>query len=785
MPRTPPIAFRSAQSSSNAAGGTSIVMATPGHLSISLRGTPTAGNNAGGGTTLTVAFPTGLVANDVLVLSVTVVGGSGITITPPTTNGTWALLSRVNSTTNLAQGLYWKVAAAGDVTDGQVVVTITSAKASGTVAALANASSTEPTAAYIRGQNNASSLTITVPASGTITAGNGIDICMTGMERGGNGIGTNASYTHHANSESTGGSAATRSASHVSSRVLTPSGTSIASFTEVWTGTAAVNIGQAVYIQEATQAAVAVDGDVMVMGITDSGTATIEPPGMVWTERAHWGLNNNQTGIAYGNGHWVTVGQTHVISTSTDGTTWIQNTSADAVVIMNSVGYDAIHDLWVAGGWHGELWTATDPTGTWTKQTSPLPADSTSVPSVVYGNGVWVAVANGGASNGGLATSTDGTAWTLSSSRPAHSTRNYVPNSLAYANGYWVLLDEWVIYTTTDPTSTWTTSVADITAWSGWSSETDSYGPTWDGAKWMVLGEFGHVATANDPTGTWNTAAAVITLPDTTAQFYALGYYGGFWVAVGWRPTTAKAIVAWSDNGGVNWLVTSSTSADQTKAIASNKNDKWVWVGYNGSVNSAPTPPTDYWHPVSTIRSATSIIQSIFWKIAASEPNSYTVVLAPTNTASGVVIVLSGADSTRPVPAGYGGQANASSATITAPALGTFAIADGIDVGIFGVLGATTITPPGSYTEPASADVAATGGPTTEGAYLALSTVATVSSIAATAAAAGINVGHHVFIAEPRGKKPVKPPKPGSGGVDAGGGNVSMVSQAVNRAATY
>ena len=257
-------------------------------MAITLRGTPTAGNNGAGTASLLLTHPSGTQAGDVLVASVTVRGGTGTTITPPTYNGTWTPLSRSNSTTVLGQATYWKIASAGDITYGNVTFAITTNKASGTLTALYNADSTAPVAAYYRSQANASSLTITIPASGTIAAVNGIDICMTGMAYGGNTVGTNASYTNQANSSSTGSGASSRTQSHVSTRALTPSGTSIASFTEVWTGSAAVNIGAAVYVREVSGGSGTVTGDAKVkrtpvFGTTVDTEATVDPwvPGVI------------------------------------------------------------------------------------------------------------------------------------------------------------------------------------------------------------------------------------------------------------------------------------------------------------------------------------------------------------------------------------------------------------------------------------------------------------------------------------------------------------------------
>src|SRR5512135_373850 len=60
---------------------------------------------------LAINVPTGVAAYDVMVASISVSGGTGTTITPP---AGWTLVSRVDSTTTLAQAVYYRVAGAGE-----------------------------------------------------------------------------------------------------------------------------------------------------------------------------------------------------------------------------------------------------------------------------------------------------------------------------------------------------------------------------------------------------------------------------------------------------------------------------------------------------------------------------------------------------------------------------------------------------------------------------------------------------------------------------------------------
>jgi len=93
-------------------------------------------NNAGGGTTIVMTLPTGVADGDDLLMTITVVGGTGTSITTPSG---WSLLDKSNSTTALTQALYWKTAASEPAS---YTVTITSNKASGIITAISGGATT-------------------------------------------------------------------------------------------------------------------------------------------------------------------------------------------------------------------------------------------------------------------------------------------------------------------------------------------------------------------------------------------------------------------------------------------------------------------------------------------------------------------------------------------------------------------------------------------------------------------------------------------------------------------
>ncbi len=111
------------------------------------------------------------------------------------------------------------------------------------------------------------------------------------------------------------------------------------------------------------------------------------------------------------------------------------------------------------------------------------------------------------------------------------------------------------------------------------------------------------------------------------------------------------------------------------------------------------------WTLLCTTTYSTSLTNKIYWRVASSEPGSYTVTVGGLNFGRATVVSISGADTTQPASAQYAGQGNASSASITAPTLGSWSSANGIDVGLFGTSsGSTNVTPPTNYTEPTGGD---------------------------------------------------------------------------------
>lgn len=163
-------------------------------------------------------------------------------------SGPWRLLDRRNSTTVLAQGLYWK-RAKGE--PASWTFTITSNKASSMVVAIQSAADEYPLAAQFSGNVGVSSTTVTAAATGSYDAHNGIAVMI-----GGTAIGTTwsadgtfaGSSPPDAQSASTGGSANTRTTTAAEHKSVTGS-TTLASGTFVFAA-AGVTVGHQIIVWE-------------------------------------------------------------------------------------------------------------------------------------------------------------------------------------------------------------------------------------------------------------------------------------------------------------------------------------------------------------------------------------------------------------------------------------------------------------------------------------------------------------------------------------------------------
>lgn len=181
------------------------------------------------------------------------------------------------------------------------------------------------------------------------------------------------------------------------------------------------------------------------------------------------------------------------IFTATDPSgTW----TARATFIFGTGAYGASclaygNGLWVAGGGASIVpthRTTTDPTGSsWSTSSSPL--SGTVIFALKYGNGTWVGISDG--STNPIETSTNGTTWTKNTTVASISSG---VSSLAYGNGYWYINNSTGLYTTT-PAGSWSTP--------SWSGTTGSVQAWWDGSHWWAIDNYGLLNQSGSAPSSW------------------------------------------------------------------------------------------------------------------------------------------------------------------------------------------------------------------------------------------------------------------------------------------
>ena len=146
---------------------------------------------------------------------------------------------------------------------------------------------------------------------------------------------------------------------------------------------------------------------------------------------------------------------------------WTTRTSNFGFSTINSVRYG--NGLWVAVGASGRIRTSTD-TVTWATQTSNF--GTSTIASVIYADGIFVAAGNGGT----IRTSTDAVTW---ATNPTFLNPAYGITHIAYANSLWVVAAASSLFTSRD-LITWVTQETGLTDNGGMRS------PAYGNGLWVV-----------------------------------------------------------------------------------------------------------------------------------------------------------------------------------------------------------------------------------------------------------------------------------------------------------
>src|SRR5581483_6207458 len=142
-----------------------------------------------------------------------------------------------------------------------------------------------------------------------------------------------------------------------------------------------------------------------------------------------------------------------------------------------------------------------------------------------------------------------------------------------------------------------------------------------------------------------------------------------------------------------------------------------------------------------------------------SEPASYTWQLGGKVGAAGAILAYSGADTTNPIDAAAGQAGSTKSTAITAPSV-TTTVAGDMLVGLFGIHGQHTVTPPATMSERTDLAQPSSGGQkvTSETADAVKATAGATGTRVATADSSGYGVGQLVALRAPSGPPPNNQP---------------------------
>lgn len=221
---------------------------------------------------------------------------------------------------------------------------------------------------------------------------------------------------------------------------------------------------------------------------------------------------------AYGSGYWVAVSSTSPYikyATSVTGTWSTPSTPGFAGAAYN-VRY--VNQTWIATG-SSSVFTATDPTGTWTSRTV-TPTTGAIVGQIDFDGTYYAVSADGTAGNTFVYTATDPTGtWTGGS---AGFNSNSQVRAIGYGAGYWVAgsVGGQLRYAT-DPTGAWTAV--------GTNPLTTIINVAYRDGLWFATGATGSgtlstkIATATDPTATWT---VVSSYPNLNERVWAVAIGG-------------------------------------------------------------------------------------------------------------------------------------------------------------------------------------------------------------------------------------------------------------------
>ena len=280
-----------------------------------------------------------------------------------------------------------------------------------------------------------------------------------------------------------------------------------------------------------------------------SSIARTSTDAVTWTSRTV--PANTWNAVGYGNGNFVIASATGNIATSTDAITWTAKTSP-TISAINGVAYQ--NNIWLAVG-SSTLLASTD-SNTWYSLFS-------NNQTTTYGNGLYVI----GAAGGRIATSTNGTTWSLKNSGTTSAI-----NRLTYGNGVYVAVGAGGLVLTSTDATTWTSRT------SGTASALNAV--TYGNGLYVYGGAGGVLASSTDAV-TW-TARTSGTVSVINTLAYGNGKYA--YGAVGGGLSTSTDATTWT----ARTTGTGSTINTISYQLV-NSADLWVFGANGTSLNCLRT----------------------------------------------------------------------------------------------------------------------------------------------------------------------------------------------------
>lgn len=225
-------------------------------------------------------------------------------------------------------------------------------------------------------------------------------------------------------------------------------------------------------------------------GYYDEGTkkkVMYSTDGVNWTSVSSSRDTNKWNDVTYADGKFVAVcdNGSNKVMYSSDGITWTGVVSAYEGSTWKGVAYGDDKFVAVAGNQdHTKKVMYSSDATSWTLATIPASETSIQMTSVTHGDGVWVAVGNGGTFESQRAIySTDGITWSAASGLP--SQRNW--QAVAYADGKFVTVGSVGVIAYSTDGITWTTDGIER----NWVKNIDFYNIVYQNNTWLALGSGG------------------------------------------------------------------------------------------------------------------------------------------------------------------------------------------------------------------------------------------------------------------------------------------------------